>query len=276
MNTLHKSLIASAALIAATASSHSAPTGGKAQYEQCLARTATNATAALDQALQWQKAGGGPASEHCVAVALVSLRRYAEAAARLDTLAHGAFATDPTMRMELSDQAGNAWLLASKADSAIASFTAALSIDSANADLLADRARANAMKRNWARAESDLNAALLVNPNRSDLLVLRGSARHAMGRKADARADFERALKLHPGYVDALVERGDMKYESGDVTGARLDWTAVVMTSPNSAAAATARQHLADTETAAPAPAGTSPAPANGAASVVLKPPKPH
>jgi len=131
------------------------------------------------------------------------------------------------------------------------------------------------MKKSWARAESDLSAALLVNPTRADLLVLRGSARHAVGRKADARADFERALKLHPGYADALIERGNMKYESGDVNGARLDWTAVVTNSPNGAAAAAARQHLADTEPTAVSPAA-SPAPANGTGRVIRKPPKQH
>jgi tetratricopeptide (TPR) repeat protein len=205
-----------------------------------------------------------------MAVALVALRRYAEAATKLDTLAHGGFATDPSMRMDLFDQAGNAWLLANKADGAIASFTAALAIDPADADLLADRARANAMKKNWARAESDLSAALLVNPNRADLLVLRGSARHAQGRKADARADFERALKLHPGFADALVERGTMKYQAGDVAGARADWTIVVSTSPNSATSAVARQHLADTEPAQASSTDAPPRPVNGS-SVALE-----
>ncbi len=235
-----------------------APAIGKERYEHCLALAASNANDALREATDWQKAGGGAASEHCMAVALVSLRRYAEAGAKLDVLAHGGMTNDPTVRMDLFDQAGNAWLLASKPDNAAASFTAALSIDPADPDLLADRARANAMKKYWPRAESDLTAALLVSPNRADLLVLRGSARHAMGHKSDARADFERALKLHPGFADALVERGTMKYEVGDVAGARADWLTVAATSPNSAAASSARQHLLDTEPV-PAPPAVAP-----------------
>ncbi|MGZ5923133.1 MAG: tetratricopeptide repeat protein [Rhizomicrobium sp.] len=254
--------------VGASARAATAPAGGKAQYDHCLARASSNANEALREAEEWQKAGGGPASDHCMAVALVALHRYGEAGAKLDALARGGFATDPTMRTALFDQAGNAWLLANKPDSAIASFSAALAIDPSDADLLSDRARASAMKKSWARAESDLSAALLVDPARADLLVLRGSARHAMGRKADARADYERALKLHPGFVDALVERGTMKFESGDTVGARVDWNQVVSTSPNSAAADVARQHLADTEATAPAPGN------NGA--VVLKPPKPR
>jgi len=254
-------LVAIGAVQAATS-----PGAGKVQYDRCLARAASNPSEALREASDWQSAGGGPASGHCMAVALVALHRYAEAGAKLDTLARSGFATDPMIRMALFDQAGNAWLLATKPDSAIASFSAALAIDPSDADLLSDRARAEAMKKNWAGADSDLSAALLVNPMRADLLVLRGSARHAMGRKADARADYERALKLHPGYVDALVERGNMKYEAKDIAGARTDWGQVVSTSPDSAAAAVARQHLADT--------GPTTPPANEAP--VLKPPKPH
>jgi len=141
MTARREAFFCAAALLAFFGASHAAPAGGKAQYEQCLSRAASNATAALDEALAWQKAGGGPASEHCIAVALVSLRRYAEAAAKLDALAHGAFAPNASVRMDLNDQAGNAWLLANKADSAIASFTAALAIDPTDADLLAGRTR---------------------------------------------------------------------------------------------------------------------------------------
>jgi tetratricopeptide (TPR) repeat protein len=275
MNVKRK-LSITAALCSIFALAQAAPTGGRAQYEHCLARAASNPNDALNEALGWQKAGGGPPSEHCLAVALVAVRRYSEAATKLDGLARGGFAADPSMRMQLFDQAGNAWLLANKPDSALASFSAALAIDPADADVLSDRARAHAMKKSWASAESDLSAALLVNPNRADLLVLRGSARHALGRKADARADFERALKLHPGFVDALLERGTMKYEAGDAAGARTDWTAVISNSPNGSAAAVARQHLADTESGSTAPTSVSPAPGDATAPIVLKPPKPH
>ena len=265
---MHRSILTAGLVVVVVGAAHAAtlPSGGKAQYDHCLARASSDPNEALREASEWQSAGGGPASDHCIAVALVALHRYVEAGAKLDTLASSRFAADPMMRMALFDQAGNAWLLASKPDNAIASFTAALAIDPSDADILSDRARANAMKKNWAGADSDLSAALLVNPMRADLLVLRGSARHAMGRKAEARTDYERALKLHPGYVDALVERGNMKYEAGDIAGARTDWGQVVSASPESAAATVARQHLTDTDPASP--------PANGAP--MLKPPKPH
>jgi len=231
---------------------NAAPAGGAAQYEQCLSRAASNPADALREASEWQKAGGGPPSEHCEAVALVALHRYVEAANKLDGLAHGSFPNDPGMRRSLFDQAGNAWLLAGKPDNAIGSFSAALSIDPSDEDVLSDRARADAMKKNWGAAASDLSAALLVNPDRADLLVLRGSALHALGRKKEALADYELALRIRPGYPDALVERGNMKFEGGDIAGARADWSQIVLSSPGSAAAESARQQLAATAPAKP------------------------
>jgi tetratricopeptide (TPR) repeat protein len=218
----------------------------RTQYDMCLARVQTDPQAALLLATGWAKQDGGGPADHCTALALVSLHRYPEAAAKLDALAHSSFASDNALRSELSDQAGNSWLLAGQPDNAVASFTTALRGDPANSDLLTDRARAYALQQNWAKAESDLGAALMVEPDRVDLLILRGSARHAMGHKADARADFDRALQLRPGNSDALVERGVMKLEAGDNAGARSDWQAAVASGPGSAAGERARQYLAN------------------------------
>ncbi len=223
-----------------------AATPSASQYEACLNRAQSDPSGALMLASAWAKSGGAAPAEHCAAVALVGLRRFTEAAARLDGLGASPATGGPDMRTEIYDQAGNAWLLAGQADRAIVSFSAALAIDPLDADLLADRARANAFKKNWAKAESDLTAALLVNPDRADLYVLRGSARHGMGRRADARADFEHALKLQPNNADALVERGTAKLEDGDVAAARADWQRVVSMAPGTAAAESARQHLED------------------------------
>ena len=217
-----------------------------AQYEACLARAQSDPSGALILASSWAKSGGGAPAEHCAAVALVGLRRFAEAGAKLDALGQSPTTGAVDMRTAIYDQAGNAWLLAGQPDRAVGSFSAALAIDPLDADLLADRARANAFKKNWAKAESDLTAALMVAPDRADLYVLRGSARHGMGRRADARADFEHALKLQPGNADALVERGTAKLEDGDVAGARADWQRVVTMVPGTAAAESARQHLED------------------------------
>ena len=227
---------------AASKSGENSPPASSARYQQCVGLTKENAQEGLNSALAWRNARGGSAAEHCAALALVQLKRYDEAAAKLDGLARGA--GDAAMRTELHDQAGNAWLLAAQPGNAERSFSDALALAPSNTDILADRARAKAMRKNWQGADIDLSAALAIDPDRVDLLVLRASARHAQGRKKEARGDIDHALDIFPGYADALVERGAMKFETGDAKGAKLDWQAVIASGRNSPAAVTAQRYL--------------------------------
>lgn len=216
--------------------------GGRNRYDNCLLLIRSAPQNALNAATDWEKNGGGGSAIHCEAVAMVALHRYADAAAKLDTLARSA--STSADRADLYDQAGNAWLLARRADSAQNSFTAAITFSGRDADLYLDRARAFALKPDWVSTDNDLTAALKIAPNRTDILVLRASARHALGKKADARADIDQALKLSPSNAEALQMRGDFKMEAGDQAGAKADWQAVVSQSPRSGAAATARDRL--------------------------------
>src|SRR6478735_36340 len=94
----------------ALAASRSTP--DSAHYRRCLADSSANPTIALADAEAWVKSGGGVPAEHCAALALVTLKRYAEAGARLDRIAGGRATLDAEFRIALYDQAGNAWLLA--------------------------------------------------------------------------------------------------------------------------------------------------------------------
>jgi tetratricopeptide (TPR) repeat protein len=216
---------------------------GRDRYDRCLSLAKRDPQSALNAAIAWNNVGGDGAAGHCTAVALVELKRYPEAAARLDGLGHenvGGVA----QRADLFDQAGNAWLLAHRAGDAVNSFSAALALSPRDPDVLADRARADAMLGDWRAADSDLSAALGLDNGRADLLVLRASARHALGRKGEGRADLEAALRIVPNYPEALVERGILKLEAGDARGARADWQTVVARAGGSAAAQTAQQRL--------------------------------
>lgn len=229
---------------------------GRDRYERCISLARQSPQSAYNAAVQWQGQGGGVAAVHCSAVALVALRRYSEAASRLDQLAHDRSVTGGFPRSDLLDQAGNAWLLANNPTNAESSFTTALVMAPDDPDILADRARARAAKRDWHGADTDLTAAL-ARASRPELYVLRASARHAMGNKAGARADIESALKISPNDPEALVERGAMKAETGDAAGAISDWNATITAAPSSDAAGTAQQYLQNATAAAnrPAPA---------------------
>jgi len=224
---------------------------GSNRYERCLSLARASPQAALEAAVKWN--AGAPA-EHCEAVALTGLRRYADAAAKLDGLARDPKNGAPADRATLFDQAGNAWLLAKHADQAVDSFTSGLALTPNDADLLADRARASAMRKDWAGADRDLTAALMRDAGDPELYVLRASARHAMGRKNEARADIDQALHLRPAFSEALLERADLEMEAGDMASAKADWQAVLDTSPGSPEAKDARARLA--ELAPPAPSG--------------------
>ncbi|MBV8800319.1 MAG: hypothetical protein JO208_11010 [Alphaproteobacteria bacterium] len=217
--------------------------GGRNRYERCLELTRRNAEEALNKAAVWEASGGDGPANHCAALALVALRRYREAAIRLDQLGHASIGS-AQQRADVFGQAGNAWLLARRGADATASFSSALALSPRDPDLLADRARAAALLGDWKSADSDLSAALKIDDNRADLLVLRASARRALRRQADARADLELALRILPNYPEALVERGALKLESGDATGAWADWQLAVSRASGTAAAATAQQRL--------------------------------
>jgi tetratricopeptide (TPR) repeat protein len=224
-------LAASAAIGTARAPSDSV------HYRSCLSASNLNPAAALTDAEAWAKSGGGVPAQHCAALSLVTLKRYAEAGARLDHIAADRGVPDISFRTALYDQAGNAWLLAGDGAHAVQSFQAALALSAGDADLFADLARAQAMRRDWHEVDLDLNAALQLAPRRADLLVLRASARRALEHYAQAQADIALALKLRPGDSDALVESGLLRKQLGDLNGARRDFQAALKTASGETAA---------------------------------------
>jgi tetratricopeptide (TPR) repeat protein len=174
---IHRLCLLSGLTLAALASPGLAAESAGQRYASCLRTANLDPGRALVLATEWSKAKGGAPAEHCAAVSLVELKRYPEAATRLDAL--GRAPDMGNLRPEIFDQAGNAWMLAGDADRAVASFSNALTLSANDADLYADLARAQAMKKSWGEAEGDLNEALRLQPRRTDLLVLRASARDA-------------------------------------------------------------------------------------------------
>jgi Tfp pilus assembly protein PilF len=216
----------------------------KDRYDRCLVLVKRDPGTALEQAGAWYKAGGGAAALHCSALALVDMKRYVEAAGKLEQAAKESGKAAASERAALMDQAGNAWMLAAKTDRAEAAFSASLNFVPQDEDVLTDRARARGLRKDWAGAEADLSAVLSLDPDRADALVLRASAVHAQGRKADARADIAHALDIDPGYPEALLERGTLKLEDGDAAGARADWKDVAKAAPGTDAASEAAVRL--------------------------------
>ena len=242
-------MVAAGLALALTAAQAAVGTAGtvsdSARYRRCMVDSSANPGAALADAESWARAGGGVPSQHCAALALFSLKRYAEAGTRLDKIAGGPATLGAEFRVALFDQAGNAWLMAGDGARAVQSFSGALALSAGDADLFADLARAQAMRRDWREVDMDLNAALQLSPRRADLLVLRASARRALKRYDEAHRDIDAALKLKPGDGGALVERGLLRRQLGDMGGARRDFQEALKTG-SGAVVAEARENLED------------------------------
>jgi tetratricopeptide (TPR) repeat protein len=217
---------------------------GADPYDRCLKLVDKSPGTAFDQAEGWYQNGGGPAALHCEGLALVQLKRYAEAAGKFEEAARSGAIGSRDERAALLDQAGNAWLLSGKPDRADEDFSGSLGFAPHDEDTLADRGRARGLSKNWAGADADLTAVLAIDPNRADVLVLRASARHAEGRKPEARADIDHALEIYPDYPEALLERGAMKAEGGDADGARADWQEVLSVAAGTGAADEAKVRI--------------------------------
>jgi len=158
-------------------------------YEGCLSQVETAPATALTSAQAWNAAGGGAPAAHCVALALVALNRYGEAAQVLERIANDPGSGTSEARAELLAQAGNAWLLANEPGHGNDDLTRALVFAPGDIGLLYDRARARLMSKSYGGAMEDINAVLAQMPSDGSALLLRAKLRSLTGDPAGARAD---------------------------------------------------------------------------------------
>ena len=178
-----------------------------ATYEHCMKLARQNPAAAQKLASTWHERGGAHPADHCAAVALIGLKRYKEAATRLEALAQAMTTAPAGLRAEVLDQAGQAWGLAGDPVRAYAAAGAAVALQPNDPDLLIDRAEAAASAGFFDKAVADLDHVLKAEPARVDALVYRAAAYRALDRLDPALADVERALarsaELRPGAARA-------------------------------------------------------------------------
>jgi len=231
------------------------------QYDQCMQLARGNPQGGLDQAEAWRNLGGGFPADHCAAVALIGLKKYADAATRLQNMAGAMMQADPVLRGGALEQAGAAWLMAGKPDAAKADFDAALAYRPDDPEILIDRAEASALTQKWFEAIDDLNRVLDKAPNRVDALIYRASAYRQLDSLDLAQDDVERALALQPDAPAGLLERGNIRRLKGDLAGAAADWRRAQSLAPNAPEGKSAADNLQRLAEAGAAP-GKSPAPA--------------
>jgi tetratricopeptide (TPR) repeat protein len=218
----------------------------EAAYNHCMDLAKTDPGAARDMAAKWAAQGGAHPADHCYAVALIGLKQYKPAAERLDKLAAAMLTVAPdSLRAEVLDQAGQAWLLAGEAARAYNDTGAALALAPGDPDILIDRAEAAGEAGWFDKAVADLDVVLKADPRRVDALVYRATAYRTLDKLDPALADAEAAVRLAPNSAQAVLERGNVRGLRGDLDGARQDWRTALTLAPGSAAALAAKANLA-------------------------------
>jgi tetratricopeptide (TPR) repeat protein len=213
-------------------------------YARCMNLTRQNPREAQSLARAWFAHGGAHPAEHCAAVALIALGSYREGATHLQALAKAMTTAPASLRADVLDQAGQAWLLAGDPVRAYAAAGEAVSLQPGDPDLLIDRAEAAASAGYYDRAIGDLDRVLKTHPDRVDALIYRASAYRALDRLDPARADIDNALAQQPHSAAALLERGNIRRLEGDSAGARSDWQEIGQIAPGSPEDMAARANL--------------------------------
>ena len=257
--------VAATAAAAEPAGSPTPPAGPRnaeadaATYDRCLKLAKQNPGAAQSLAQTWHERGGAHPADHCAAVALFGLKRYKEAATRLEALAQAMATAPPGLRADVFDQAGQAWLLAGNAVRAYAAAGQALGLQPNDPELLLDRAEAAASAGYYDKAIADLDHVLKADPNRQEALIYRASANRALDRLDPALADVEKALAQAPNSIPALLERGNIRQLKGDPTGARADWERIGQLAPGTQADMAAKANIEHLDLKDGAPQATTP-----------------
>lgn len=215
-----------------------------AAYEKCLALARKDPSNGFETGSAWRDQGGGLPAQHCVAVALMGLKEYVEAANRLEKLASEMVRESDSLRAGVLAQAAEAWSEAGQSDNAESAMTEALKLAPRNADYLVNRAVIYAQRQNYHAAVEDLNKALAIGGPRADALAYRAAAWRYLGDLKQARLDAEKAVQNDPNLAEGWLELGNIKRLAGDTNGARQGWMKVIALAPDSPAADDARDNI--------------------------------
>lgn len=215
------------------------------KYQGCMKLAQKTPKAALKQAMEWEKAGGGDAARHCVAASYMGLKQYDDAAMELERIAQTMPQVKAPLMAQLFLQAAEAWVNEDQLDRALNDVNEGLKLNKNSVELLVFRARIYGNQDKYFEALDDLNTAYDLTSDRATILTMRATAYRKLGQPDLAQDNVEMALKADPNDPDALLERGTQRAEAGDKDGARADWVKLIEVAPDSYAAEGARTGLA-------------------------------
>jgi len=213
-------------------------------YQSCMALARAKPAEGFEAAITWRDEGGGPASRHCTATALVGLGQLDEAAQRLEALAQNMTGFGARERASVLGQAGQVWLRLGDGTRAYAVLSAALNLEDSNPRLWLRRGEVLARAGEYWDAIDDFSQALDRDSSSPDALVFRAAAYRLLGVADLAADDIARALTLDRNNPEALTELGMVRKDMGDPNGARQAWLAAIDAAPGSPTANAARAQI--------------------------------
>ncbi|MCC9621338.1 tetratricopeptide repeat protein [Thalassospira sp. MA62] len=213
------------------------------QYANCLKLAQLRPEDGFESAIAWRDMGGGDPARHCVAVALMSLGKYEEAATRLDALAKDSSA-EPRVIAGILTQAGQAWMMAENLQFAWRDQSRAIELMPNDPQLWVSRAMVLGLAGEYWESIDDLNKALDLSPDMVDALIYRGTAWRMLESYDLAMTDIENALNQEPQNTQALFERGNLHRINGDNDLARKDWLNVIELSNGTPVAEAAKANI--------------------------------
>jgi tetratricopeptide (TPR) repeat protein len=126
-------------------------------------------------------------------------------------------------------------------DSAVAEYTAAISLDSANVEALTNRGVIREAHNDRNGAVKDYSLAIKINPGYAEAFCKRASAYKTMGKYRDAVADYAAAIDLDSGsykydprlhFANAYFGRGGAYLRMGEIDKAIADFDSALVLSP--------------------------------------------
>lgn len=190
-------------------------------YAECSSLAGSNPQKALEKADAWLKIDTGIAAQHCRAMALYGLKRYAEAGDALSNVRDAITAPDISVRSYITRQASRAYLNANTPDKSLA--------------ILGNQITDIGNYRG-----DNANAAKLT----SELLLDRARIQTSFGKLDEAAKDLDHAVSLTPVNETVLLERASVFEKLGDMPLAKADVDSVLSINPNNAQAKQARDRL--------------------------------
>ncbi|WP_203290762.1 tetratricopeptide repeat protein [Maricaulis parjimensis] len=193
------------------------------RYQACIAMTADDPVAALQEAQTWRIDGGGWPAEVCEAHAFIGLNDHAVAAAILEELAAE---RRPGMveeeRVDFLTLAAESRMALGETDAARLDYDTALDINPSAILTRTGRARLFQQEADWPALSRDAEELIRRVPQLAIGWHLRGVYRLETGDLDGAWQDMERARELEPERVETLLLRGRIN-EARRLAGNRPD-----------------------------------------------------